>query len=65
MTRSEAKEFLAGIDPAKVAPPLRFGRNVRWSRAQLEAAIAAAAGLESSNQPDAGSAYENWKASRT
>lgn len=64
LTRTEARELLAGIDPAKVAPPIRFGRNLRWSRAQLEAEINARAGMSEPKSQDTGTSYDAWKEGR-
>ena len=63
LTREEAREYLAGIDPSKVAPPIRYGRNIRWSRLALDLCVRKDAGLEP--EPDiGGSPYDAWRGGR-
>ena len=57
LTREEARAYLGGIDPQKVAPPLRYGRSVRWARWALDEKIKADAGLEEND----GDAYSAWR----
>jgi len=61
LTRDEAREYLGGIDPDKVAPPLRYGRLVRWARWALDEKIKADAGL---GEGDGGDAYDAWRRGR-
>ncbi len=61
LTRKEAREYLCGVDPEKVAPPLRYGRNVRWARWALDAKIRADAGL---GEGEGGDAYDAWRRGR-
>jgi len=61
LSREEARDYLGGIDPEKVAPPLRYGRSVRWARWALDAKIKSDAGLETSEDGDD---YDAWRRSR-
>ncbi len=61
LTRAEARAYLGGIDPDKVAPPLRYGRSLRWARWALDEKIKADAGL---NEGDSGDAYDAWRRGR-
>ena len=61
LSRAEARDYLGGIDPEKVAPPLRYGRSVRWARWALDAKIKADAGLETGEDGDD---YDAWRRSR-
>ena len=60
LSREEAREYLGGIDPEKVAPPLRYGRSVRWARWALDVKIKADAGLVSDEDGDV---YDAWRRS--
>ena len=61
LSREEARDYLGGVDPEKVAPPLRYGRSVRWARWALDAKIKADAGLGTS---ESGDGYDAWRRSR-
>jgi|GEM_PF-4745143 len=61
LNRDEARAYLGGIDPEKIAPPLRYGRSVRWARWALDEKIKADAGLKAG---DGGDAYDAWRRSR-
>jgi hypothetical protein len=39
LTEHEARAYCGGIDPRKVTAPRRFGRNVRWDREEIDAAL--------------------------
>ncbi len=60
---SAAREYLGGVDPHKVTPPIRLGCRLRWDRKKLAAELDRMSGV-SAPANKAGSALEAWEQSR-
>ena len=63
LNEAQAKAYLGGVDPERVAPPLRFGRCKRWARWALDEAVMRAAGLKVQRNPK--TAFDAWHESET
>ena len=61
LTEKDARKYLSGADPEKLAPPIRIGRGKWWSREALDRTVGERAGLPVNKDPAPESAYNAWK----
>ena len=62
LTEALARDYLGGIDPRKVTPPLRLGRSIRWDRRALDQALDRQSGLSLDQPPTEEDAYAQRQA---
>ncbi len=62
ITRIQARQYLGGVDPAKVLPPVRVCGRVRWDRKALDERLDELSHCRSDHQQPVLSALAQWEA---